>query len=121
MKSGEIWWVRLDPAVGDELRKIRPVLVLNPGHERFLRLAVVVPVTGWRPRWADNPFFVRLEPSGANGLAKVSAVDCFQIRALSHERFQRRAGSVTSSEHDRVLRALALILDMDPEHCQLLQ
>jgi len=119
LKSGEIWWVRLDPAVGDELRKVRPVLVLNPGHEQFLRLAVVVPITGWRPRWADNPFFVRLEPTQSNGLSKVSSVDCFQIRALSHDRFQQRAGRVTLDDHDRVLRAVALILDIDPEHCRL--
>ncbi len=34
MKTGEIYWVNLNPTIGDEIKKKRPVVVLNPGHEK---------------------------------------------------------------------------------------
>ena len=49
MKTGEIYWVNLDPTIGDEIKKRRPVIVLNGGHDKHLRLAIVVPVTAWSP------------------------------------------------------------------------
>ncbi len=47
LKTGEIYWVNLDPTLGDEIKKGRPVVVLNPGHSKNLKLAIVVPITGW--------------------------------------------------------------------------
>lgn len=118
LKRGELWYVSLDPTVGDELQKTRPVVVLNPGHDRHLRLSVVVPITGWRQGWQGHPFFVRIDPTPTNGLKKTSAVDCFQIRSLSHSRFKRLSGHVSSTDLHRFLSAVALILDIDSAHCE---
>ena len=117
MKSGDIHWVNLDPTLGDEIRKKRPVIVLNGGHDKFLRLAIVAPITGWTRNWGDNPFFVSLHPDEMNGLQKKSAVDCFQLRAISHDRFRERIGAVSKNEMDLIKKAVALILDIEPEHC----
>lgn len=118
LKRGELWYVNLDPTVGDELFKTRPVVVLNPGHDRHLRLSVVVPITGWRKGWQGHPFFVKIDPAPTNGLEKTSAVDCFQIRSLSHSRFKRHSGHVGGADIDRILSAVALILDVDSTHCE---
>ena len=118
MKNGEIWYVSLDPTVGDEIYKTRPVVVLNPGHDRHLRLSIVVPVTGWRSGWAGNPFFVKIDAAPGKGLKNSSAVDCFQIRSLSHRRFKRLSGHVSGADLDRILSAVALILDIDPARCE---
>ena len=91
MKTGEIWLVGLDPTIGDEIRKTRLVVVLNAGERKSLRLAIV--------------------------LDKKGAVDCFQMRALSHRRFFKRLGVLSGEEMDRVRTAVALILDIEPEHC----
>jgi mRNA interferase MazF len=117
LRPGDIYWVNLDPAVGDEIRKKRPVVVLNGGHEKHLKLAIVVPVTGWNPNWETNPFFVSLEPDPNNGLQKKSTIDCFQVRALSHTRFVERIGAISDTAMYQVKTAIALILDIDPEHC----
>ena len=61
MKTGELYWVNLAPTMGDEIRKTRPVIVLNGGHEKHLRLAIVVPITSWSLYWEENPFFVILK------------------------------------------------------------
>ncbi len=118
LKRGEVWVVSLDPTVGDELFKTRPVVVLNPGHERHLQLSVVVPLTGWRQGWQGHPFFVKIDPAPTNGLEKTSAVDCFQIRSLSHRRFKHQTGQVSGADLDRILSAVSLILDIDGIHCE---
>lgn len=117
MKTGEIYWVNLDPTLGDEIQKKRPVVVLNGGHDKHLRLAIVVPITAWNPYWEGNPFFVTLEPDSNNGLKKKSVVDCFQIRAITHKRFAKKIGNISTSEVYRIKTSTALILDIDPEHC----
>ena len=118
MKTGEIYWVNLDPAIGDEIKKRRPVIVINGGHDKHLRLAIVVPVTAWGPYWDKNPFFVPLEPDSSNRLQKKSAVDGFQIRAISHNRFVEKIGNISNDEIDLIKKSIALILDIEPEHCE---
>ena len=119
MKTGDLYLVNLDPTLGDEIRKTRPVVVLNPGHEKKLRLSIVVPVTAWNARWETNPFFLIIHPEARHGLEKKSAVDCFQLRALSHGRFVKKLGSLNRFEIDHIKSSVALILGIEPEHCAL--
>ena len=119
MRTGDLFQVNLDPTIGDEIQKSRSVVVLNPGHAKNLRLAIVVPVTAWRQRWENNPFFLTITPGPRHGLRKKSVVDCFQIRSLSHGRFLKKLGSLSGEELHHIKKALALILDIEPEHCQL--
>ena len=118
MKSGDIYNVNLDPAVGDEIQKIRPVVILNAGHQKYLKLAIVAPITGWSSAWDQNPFFVTLEPSAENGLHKKSAIDCFQIRAISRKRFAKKIGCVSDDKMHLIKASISLILDIEPEDCE---
>lgn len=46
MRRGEVWWVEFDPAVGSEIRKPRPgVIVSNNSANRNLSRVVVVPLS----------------------------------------------------------------------------
>ena len=118
MKAGEIYWVNLDPTIGNEIKKRRPVVVLNGGHDKHRKLAIVVPVPAWSSYWEKNPFFVSLEPNTKNGLKKKSGVDCFQIRAVSHNRFTEKIGEISNDEINQIKRSITLILDIEPEHCE---
>ena len=46
MTRGSIWWVEFDPAVGTEIQKTRPaVIVSNDMANKYLARVVVVPLT----------------------------------------------------------------------------
>ena len=46
MTRGSVWWVEFDPAVGSEIHKTRPaVIVSNDTANKFLARVVVIPLT----------------------------------------------------------------------------
>ena len=110
MKQGEIWQIGLDPAIGAEMKKTRPALIINTDSLGKLPLKIIAPLTDWKENYGIYPWMVKITPTTQNGLAKVSAVDCFQIRSLSVERFAARLGSVEpeiiAQVQDAVIRAI---------------
>ena len=46
MQRGEVWWVEFDPAIGSEIRKTRPaVIISNDSANRHIERVVIIPVT----------------------------------------------------------------------------
>jgi len=113
MRKGEIWLVRLDPTVGDEIGKTRPVGVVSDDEVGILRLKVIVPITAWNDLFSPLDWMVRLEPSSENGLAKVSAADAFQVRSVSQQRFVRQLGTLSETIMEEIAEALTIVLDLD--------
>jgi mRNA interferase MazF len=107
-KRGEIWLVDFDPAVGAEIQKIRPALVVSLDSVGRLPLRMVVPITDWKPAYSIYPWFVAIPASPQNGLIKDSGADTFQTKSLSEGRFVRLLGSVTKEQLDEVASAIAL-------------
>jgi mRNA interferase MazF len=91
-----------------EVRKLRPALVVSVDSIGRLPLRLVVPVTDWKPQYASYPWFVELPVSPDNGLTKGSGADAFQTKSVSLSRFNRRLGTVTSSQLEEVAAAVAL-------------
>ncbi len=58
-------------------------------------------------------------PASQARALRASVVDCFQIRSISHRRFAEKIGSVSNDEISLVKKSIALILDIEPEHCEL--
>jgi mRNA interferase MazF len=52
---GEIWLVNFDPAVGGEIRKLRPALVVSLDSIGRLPLRMVVPITDWKSSYINYP------------------------------------------------------------------
>ncbi|MCI0377238.1 MAG: type II toxin-antitoxin system PemK/MazF family toxin [Gemmataceae bacterium] len=105
---GEVWRIRFDPAQGDEIKKIRTAVVMSEDAVGRLRLKIVVPITEWKSRYANYPWFVRLAPTAANGLTKESGADAFQVKSVSETRFLDRLGALTSSELVEIANAIAI-------------
>ena len=94
MKQGEIWEIGLDPTIGAEMRKTRPALIINVDALGKLPLKIIVPITDWNEHYENYPWMVKIIPSINNGLAKISAIDCFQIRSVSVDRLTSLRGLV---------------------------
>jgi len=107
-QRGEIWEVAFRPAVGAEIRKVRPALVINAPEIGRLPLCIVVPITGWKPVFAEFSWFVFLPATPANGLAKDSGADAFQVKSVSEDRLLRRLGRITDEQTELVAAAIAL-------------
>jgi mRNA interferase MazF len=107
-RRGEIWLIDFDPAVGAEIQKVRPALVISADAIGRLPLRMVVPITDWKPQYSIYPWFIELPASTANGLAKDSGADAFQTKSISLSRFVRLLGTVTVDQADDVASAVAL-------------
>lgn len=105
---GEIWMVNFDPAVGAEIQKLRPALVVSVDAIGRLPLRMVVPITDWKASYAHYPWFVPIPADADNGLTKDSGADAFQTKSVSLARFVRLVGIVTTPQLDAVAAAIAL-------------
>jgi mRNA interferase MazF len=79
-KRGEIWLVDFDPAVGAEIGKLRPALVISVDAIGRLPLRMIVPITDWKAQYEHYPWFVELSASPSNELVKHSGADSFQTK-----------------------------------------
>ena len=90
VKRGEIWLVNLEPTLGAEIQKTRPIVVINSDSIGALPIRLVAPITEWKDYFSGNVWHVKLEPNSANGLTKSSAVDTLQLRGIDTLRFIRK-------------------------------
>src|SRR5437868_8604045 len=84
MKRGDIYFADLNPTVGDEIQKIRPVLIVsNNANNKFANTLTVIPITSNVNK--VYPFEVLLN-NNEFGLKKTSKAQCHQIRTISKKR-----------------------------------
>lgn len=110
MRKGEVWLINLDPTVGAEIQKTRPIIIVSEDAFGILPLRVIVPLTDWKERYEIAPWMVRIDPDTANGLHKPSAADAFQIRSVSQARFVNRMGLVSNSHLQEILKAIQTVI-----------
>ena len=112
MKQGDIWQIELDPAIGAEMKKSRPALIVSVDALGKLPLKIIAPITDWKEHYSDYPWMVKILPSKQNGLVKASVVDCFQIRSVSIERLAARLGYVEPEIVKQVQEAVAQVIGL---------
>jgi mRNA interferase MazF len=113
MKRNEIWLINLDPAIGAEINKTRPAIIINDDRMGRLPLRVIVPPTDWKDNYSVAPWMIKIEPDKVNNLSKVSGIDCFQIRSISQTRFVKKIGNLSEEQMDLISFAMKLILKMN--------
>jgi mRNA interferase MazF len=111
MKRGEIYYADLDPTVGSESGKRRPVLIIsNDIGNRAGNLITVLPLTSNVTRIYPFEVFLTVEVSG---LPKPSKVQAQQIRTISKNRIQSQAlVRLSKTLMEQVDRALKLHLSL---------
>ena len=110
MNQGEIWRITLDPTTGAEINKTRPAIIINVDTLGKLPLRIVAPITDWKEQYHNYPWMVKITPTEQNCLVKLSAIDCFQIRSVSIERFIDMVGSVDAEAISQVQEAVIKVI-----------
>jgi len=113
ISRGDIWLVNLNPTVGVEIRKTRPVVVISSDSIGVLPIKLVAPLTEWKDYFAQNVWLVRVTPNNENGLTKTSAVDTLQLRGVDIQRFVQKVGSVSPGIIRAITSAIAVVIEYD--------
>ena len=95
-----IYFADLNPTAGEEIPKVRPVVVVSHNEmNQFLDTVVVCPLTSTlHPRWRS-----RLQILCAGRSAEI-AVD--QIRAISKQRLRRRLDRLSATDATHLRRLI---------------
>jgi mRNA interferase MazF len=100
----EVYLVSLDPAVGSEMQKTRPCLVVSPDESNArIRTVVIVPLTSQPKRF---PGRINIRFQNQDGEV---AID--QLRAVDKSRLRRRVATLGAEDARRVADALVEFFD----------
>jgi len=105
-QRGEVWWVRLDPALGSEIAKTRPCLILSTNVVNERRRTVVVVPLSTSPK-ASPPLLVPVHCAGRTAVAVTD-----QIRAIAKDRLQGRLGEISLGDMKAVESGVLRILEL---------
>jgi mRNA interferase MazF len=108
MKRAEVWWVNVEPAIGGEIRQVRPaVIVSTNAANRVLNRVQVVPLTSQVARLYPCEAYVTL-----NGEQRKAMAD--QIATVSKQRLKGRLGTLSSEAMQALARAIRIQLGLSP-------
>ena len=105
-RRGDIFWVVLDPALGTEIRKTRPaVIVSNDSCNAHGARVVVLPVTSNVSSLFPGEAVVQVRGKPARVLGD-------QVRSIDKARLRSRIGTLTGDELGEVETALRITLGL---------
>jgi len=110
MRRGEIWWVSFDPALGSEIKKTRPaVIVSNDASNRHSSRFQVIPATSAIRKLYPFECLVEI-------LGKQSKLMADQLTTVTKSRILERIGRITDKEMKEVERIIMLQLNLVTLH-----
>lgn len=104
MKKWEIWLVDMEPAIGTEIKKKRPCIILSPDfiNERLGQITII-PMTTKRKYY---PFRVQCKFNNTDGEIMVE-----QIKSFDKTRFIKRFGTVEINIQKEIIKKLTLFIE----------
>lgn len=88
IKRGDIYWANLDPTIGGEISKKRPVLIIKKNkNNQFATTVTILPITSNVEK--IHPFEVFVKAKEGN-LRKDSKVKANEIRTIDKKRLRAK-------------------------------
>lgn len=104
MKRGEIWWVDFEPALGSEIKKVRPaVIVSNDAANANAPRVQVVPLSSSVEKLFAFESHVRVRGKPSKAMAD-------QIMTADKRRLKTRIGKTSTPEMQDLERAMRVQL-----------
>jgi len=95
-KRGEIWWVNFESAVGTEIRKIRPAVVISNDISNKKSTKVnVIPITS---KIKALPLTIIVEADNKNNLPQKSLIVVQGITTFDKKRFKSKIGVLSEEK-----------------------
>ncbi len=113
MKQFEIWIADLNPQIGTETGKTRPVIIVQTDLLNAIShpSTIICPITTHIQKEAD---ILRVHiQSGTANMKEDSDIMIDQIRAIDNKRLIKKIGRLPQNLTDKVMENVAIILDMD--------
>lgn len=93
-----IWRASLDPVIGSEQGKSRPVLILSEDDiNELLNVVNIIPITSRKPERIIYPNEALL-PVSCTGLENESIALCHQIRTIDKKRLSKNYGMISDKK-----------------------
>ncbi len=95
-KRYAIYFADLNPTIGYEIKKVRPVVIISQDEmNQYLETIVICPITtSIHPEWRSR---IQIE-----SLEKNSEIAVDQIRTISKSRLRKKIGQLTPKEAQRL-------------------
>ena len=109
--KGEIYLADLNPTVGSEISKIRPVLIVsNDINNQYAATVTIVPITSTTEK--IYPFEIFL-PKGEGNLTNDSKAKANQIRTIDKLRLKKQFGRINEETLREIEKAILIHLGIE--------
>lgn len=106
LKRGDVVWVELDPAIGSEIKKTRPAIIIsNDAQNKAGKRLIIAPLTSNTKKVYPFETMVRIE-------GKLAKAMFDQIRTVDISRLGNKLGSLSIEEIKEVDKTLKLVLSL---------
>lgn len=104
MKQGDIYLVRFHPAVGSELKRFRPAVVISDQVNRIdSRFTVIAPLTtNIKSKHPEYELEIKANPA----LEKDSLLLCWYLRTVDVTRLENKLGLLSKTDIVKMKQAL---------------
>jgi mRNA interferase MazF len=105
-KRGDIFWVKLDPTIGSEIKKTRPAMIVSTDlQNQYSNLIIIAPITSKIKK--NHPFRVPITIAGKEGKILIN-----QIRSIDKRRLSKQLAMCEPATLRLVDEALKIVLDL---------
>lgn len=100
----DVYLIELDPAVGSEIKKTRPCVIVSPNEMNCLKTVLIAPMT---TKGFHAPSRVELQFQDKTGLVLLD-----QLRSVDKSRLVKKLGTIDAKTQKMIAATLIDMFDM---------
>jgi mRNA interferase MazF len=101
INRGDIYWAELDPTVGAEIQKTRPVVILSiTAINKVRKTVIVVPLS----TTSKEVKYINVVLTGG------STARCDQLRSIDKSRLRKQIGSLSPTDLEKISEGVSKVL-----------